>query len=266
MFYEKKPEFFFIVRETNPLQYPLHLHQYIELVHVVKGLLEMHIGADKYQIVPGELALIFPNVLHDYHTLSAPGDTELHIMNCYLDLLPLHKNLMLKKRPVFPVLRTEQIHADVLYAKDRLFELSPVESSKALISSLVSLSLCRLTAALQLEDYQEHQPQDMTVSVIAYISEHYLEDLTLSSLASHFGIGKYALSRLFSNVLGCNFISYINSLRISYAEFLLYNTDMSIIRIAIESGFHNQQTFNRIFRQQHGCTPKEYRLTAGLRP
>ncbi|MDO4298143.1 MAG: AraC family transcriptional regulator [Lachnospiraceae bacterium] len=259
MFYENKPDYFLSYKETSSLQYPLHLHQYIELVHVVEGLLEMQIGDEKYMIHPGEIALIFPNIPHDYHTLSKTGETQLNIMNCYVDLLPLLKPQLLKKHPVSPKLSADQIHEDVLYAEKRLYELRPVETNKALTGSLLSLLLCRLFSELSLEDYQEQPPQDITSGVISYIADHYLEEITLSSVANHFGIGKYALSRIFSNVLGCNFITYVNSLRIDYAKFLLMNTDMNIIRIAIESGFHNQQTFNRVFKKIHGCTPKEYR-------
>lgn len=36
MFYENKEDYFFAVEEFNSLQYPLHVHSYIELVHVMK--------------------------------------------------------------------------------------------------------------------------------------------------------------------------------------------------------------------------------------
>lgn len=71
MFYENKEDYFFAVEEFNSLQYPLHVHSYIELVHVMKGSLEMQIGREKYVIPEGSLAMIFPNVPHSYHTLSA---------------------------------------------------------------------------------------------------------------------------------------------------------------------------------------------------
>ena len=50
MFYENKEDYFFAVEEFNSLQYPLHVHSYIELVHVMKGSLEMQIGREKYVI------------------------------------------------------------------------------------------------------------------------------------------------------------------------------------------------------------------------
>ena len=263
MFYENKPDSFMLYDDREPKQFPLHIHQYIEIVHLVEGHLEMQIGAQKYTLHSGDISVSFPNVAHDYHTLSAPGETRFIIINCSPDFLPLHKMYLLEKQPATPVISADKVHEDILYAEKRLFDLKPYAdrtSNNVLLSSFCSIILSHLFPLLHLEDIQT-QPQDLTNAVIAYVAKHYLEDISLSSIASHFGIGKYTLSRIFSSVLDCNFISYINSLRISYSRTLLVNTDMNITRIAIESGFNNQQTFNRIFKSIEGCTPKEYRQT-----
>ena len=149
MFYEKKEEYFFAVKEYNPLQYPLHVHQYIEYVRAEKGFLEMQIGKETYLIQEGDVAVIFPNVTHDYHTLSTTGNTQLNIINGYLDLLPLHKKLLLSKYPLTPVIRKEDLHEDVLFAEKRLFEIKAKEENLPLISSFLSLMLCQLCANLQ---------------------------------------------------------------------------------------------------------------------
>ena len=129
----------------------------------------------------------------------------------------------------------------------------------SIISSLVTLLLTRLFPYLNLSDYEGHIPQDLTCDIIAYISQHFTEDISLSSVAAEFGVGKYTVSRIFSNVLKVTFLHYINSLRIDYAVYLLINTDLNITNIAMECGYHSQQTFNRIFKELYSCTPKEYR-------
>lgn len=259
MFYEKKEDYFFAVKDYKSLQYPLHVHQYIEYVRVEKGLLEMQIGKETYLIQEGDAAVIFPNITHDYHTLSTTGNTQLNIINGYLDLLPLHKKLLLSKYPLTPVIRKEDLHEDVLFAEKRLFEIRMKEENHTLISSFLSLMLCQLFPKLQLTDYQNQPPQDLVCEIIAYIASHFQEELTLTSVANHFGIGKYHLSRIFSNVLGIHFTAYLNALRMNYAKYLLHNSDMNITTIAIECGYHNQQTFNRIFKERNKCTPKEYK-------
>ena len=63
-----------------------------------------------------------------------------------------------------------------------------------------------------------------------------------------------------------SFSTYINSLRIDYADHLLMTTDLGMMEISIECGYHNQQTFYRLFKAHHKCTPKEYREEHRLRP
>ena len=263
MFYESKETSFFIVNERSQLEYPLHVHQYIEVVHVVEGKTEMQIGSEKYLVNTGEIGVIFPNIPHDYHTLSPTGKTQLHIMNCYVDLIPMLKTQLLGMYPQTPVLHKEQIHEDVPYAEHRLFETARHYGTRTpppeLISSLVTLLLTRLFPYLHLTDYQESLPQDLTCNILAYISKHFTEEISLSSIGAVFGIGKYAVSRIFSNILKVSFLHYINSLRIDYAKYLLLNTDLSITNIAMECGYHSQQTFNRVFKELCSCTPKEYK-------
>lgn len=259
MFYESKKGFFLLYCECNPLQYPLHVHQYIEVLHVVKGSVQMQIGTTKYLLLPGDLAMIFPNTAHDYHTLSTLGNTQLHILNCYLDYLPLHKDQLLNTFPRHPVLHDDEIHPDILYSEKRLFELDQMDYDPALVVSLLSLMVSRIFPLLDLIDSSKLPPQDLSCDIIAYIGKHFREDLSLSSVAKHFGMGKYALSRVFSNVLKINFIPYVNALRIDYAEHLLATTNLGMMDIAIECGYHNQQTFYRLFKAAHSCTPKEFR-------
>lgn len=260
MFYENKVGAFLRYRELNPLNYPLHLHQYIEILHVVRGGMEMQIGSELYSLAPGDIAIAFPNVPHSYHTLSLPGNTQLHILNCYVDLLPYHQKVLLEKVPSKPVLHPEDVHADILYAEQRLFELDIMDSVNVdLVGSLMSLYLSRMIPPLCLTDQPGTPSQDLTTEIITYIADHYTEDLSLDMLANHFGLGKYALSRIFSSVLKVNFAAYINTLRISNARHLLQSTNLSILAIAMECGYHNQQTFNRAFKERCGYTPREYR-------
>lgn len=52
---------------------------------------------------------------------------------------------------------------------------------------------------------------------------------------------------------------YINRIRIDYAAFLLRSDEASIEEVALECGFENTSYFYRLFRRQHGETPRAYR-------
>ncbi|MDD3277952.1 MAG: AraC family transcriptional regulator [Lachnospiraceae bacterium] len=258
MYYETK-ELPFIAAKDWGIKYPPHIHQQIEIVHVIRGIIKMNIGNQAYQLFPGDFAFIFPTILHDYDMVSNREDIWLQILNCQTDLLPWHQKELLQTYPSKPVIRSLQMHTDALFAESRLYELHYEEQNAPLISSLVSLILCRAFDKLQLLPLGNSNTQDISEEVVSYISNHFREDLTLEAVANRFGIGKYVLSRIFSKTLHISFLSYINSLRISHAEYLLLTTNMTVMEIAIECGYHNQQTFNRIFKAEYECTPTEYR-------
>lgn len=258
MFYENKEDLFYCAQEQT-IEYPLHIHQYIEIVHVVQGQIDMQIGPEKYSICSGEIGIIFPNVAHDYHTVTSADYTKFRITNCYPDILPFYKKQLLCTTPQNPVLSPAQIHEDVLYAEERLLYLDYKEDTIPLANALISLMMARVFPIFRLADHQSETPQDISCEIIAYLGNHFRENVTLTSVASKFGIGKFTLSRIFSNTLRVNFTHYINSLRVNYAQHLLTTTDIKILNIAIECGYQNQQTFNRVFKEICGSTPKEYR-------
>lgn len=124
--------------------FPLHIHQVIELVHVIQGEIVMQIGPKTYTLKPGNLAIIFPNVVHNYHTLSEYGETLFYVLNCNPNLLPYFQKDLLKGQPANPVLNPNQIHTDFLYAEKRSVEVHFCPETVPLCSSLVSLMLSRI--------------------------------------------------------------------------------------------------------------------------
>jgi AraC-like DNA-binding protein len=73
------------------------------------------------------------------------------------------------------------------------------------------------------------------------------------------GVSRSHLSHTFSQRLGTNFRSYVNALRIDQACEMLKGTEDSVTHIAYECGFESQRTFNRVFMEQCGLSPSEYR-------
>lgn len=144
----------------------------------------------KYLLQQGDLAFIFPNIPHDYHTLSGTSDTELHILNCYPTYLPLHTTVLMNNYPKNPVLRAEEIHPDILYAEKRLYEIHQDDYDQILISSLLSLMLSRIFPKLILSDIKEAPQGDLSNEIITYIGKHFREEISLSTIAKHFGIRK----------------------------------------------------------------------------
>lgn len=56
-----------------------------------------------------------------------------------------------------------------------------------------------------------------------------------------------------------DFASFVNKYRIQFACELLKNSDEDVTQIAMKCGFSTIRNFNRVFKNEMGQTPKDYR-------
>ena len=103
-------------------------------------------------------------------------------------------------------------------------------------------------------------PSEIAIQdVLAYIGQHYSEDLQLSFLAHHFGISPAHLNRLFNKYCGLSPRNYIIFFRMTTAIRMLVQSDLSIAEITEKVGYQNQAHFSKLFLQYVGCAPSEFR-------
>jgi len=125
--------------------------------------------------------------------------------------------------------------------------LSPAEPTERYQKSAIAPELL---AAYELEVRRVVEEQQ------GYLNE----ELSSESLAQQLRIPKHHLSQVFSIRIGKTFNSYVNEHRVRHAVALMHNhPDMSITDIYTSSGFIAKASFNRYFKELHGCTPSEYR-------
>lgn len=94
--------------------------------------------------------------------------------------------------------------------------------------------------------------------ILAYVHEHFNEELTLKDCAKKFHMSTNHITRLFKQYMGMGFTNYKNKVRIDYAKRLFNETDYSIKEISQEVGYSNLNYFYRVFKEQIGVTPKVY--------
>lgn len=94
---------------------------------------------------------------------------------------------------------------------------------------------------------------------IAYIREHFTEDIDKEQLAAMDGLGQSRYHAIFRRVMGRTPAAYITYLRIAKAQELLLDLDMPIAEVAAECGYEDPLYFSRVFRREVGVSPSEYR-------
>ncbi len=104
--------------------------------------------------------------------------------------------------------------------------------------------------------------EEKVMEARAFIDENFSSDLSREGLAAAVGMHPDHLSRAFNRVMGKKIAEYLHDLRVEKAKNLLTHTSDTVMRIAMECGFEDVRTFNRVFREIAGTTPSEYRKTA----
>lgn len=92
-----------------------------------------------------------------------------------------------------------------------------------------------------------------------YVELHYMDDLTIDSLAQKFGISTNYLNRLFRNCCGMPGKEYLIYIRVEQAKLYLKNPALTIRNVGQMVGYEDPNYFTRIFKKKTGVTPAEFR-------
>lgn len=97
------------------------------------------------------------------------------------------------------------------------------------------------------------------VSAREWIKNHYFLPFDLPELAAAIGYSADYLSSLFKRSMGISIVRYTNRLRIKTAKTLLSNYGVSIKEAAFSCGFSDEKYFMKMFKEQEGISPTQYK-------
>jgi AraC-like DNA-binding protein len=120
-------------------------------------------------------------------------------------------------------------------------------------------TLTHLEAALARNKQLGSEMQRLVRKAMAYIHEHSAEPISLKDVARSVGVSKEYLARCFHQETGLTLVTYLNRYRISQAKARLEAGEQNLTAIALEIGFSSGPYFSRVFRQEVGVSPSQYR-------
>ncbi len=91
-----------------------------------------------------------------------------------------------------------------------------------------------------------------------YISDHINDEITLADLAKASSFSPWYARRLFIEHLNMTPAVYIRRLKLSKSALRLRDENISVLDVAISMGFGSVDGYQRAFRREFGCNPKEY--------
>ena len=145
------------------------------------------------------------------------------------------------------------------HAFDYLLKPIKEEDLSRVMTSLLS-EIDEGEASGEMEDGERPPAYDRMIdNVISEIREHYMEDISLTSLSAKYNISLGHLSKMIKESLSVNFSDYIASLRIQRAKELLRDDRLSIQEIAEIVGYNDYFYFTKVFKRVEGISPSKYR-------
>lgn len=226
-----------------------HIHEYSEILYCRQGSCKISINGKELDLNTGEFVFIPPNCAHKYDCM----DVNVICAVFSNDFIPLFFKLTKGKKPMIEAYESKEL-------KD-VFEKLP-ETDKAnltLISAYLNL-IC--SKVIECGKFEKTSPGDgmLYQKVISYISENFKNDVSLKKIAKELGYNEKYLSSAMHSLTGIHFSDFIAMYRVEYAkELLAKRRELSIVEIALESGFSAANTFNRQFKKITEMSPSEYK-------
>ncbi|HEX9332508.1 MAG TPA: substrate-binding domain-containing protein, partial [Anaerolineales bacterium] len=131
---------------------------------------------------------------------------------------------------------------------------------KGLFSAKETLS--HIEAALARSGTLGSEAQRVVRKAIIYLHEHYMESISLEDAARYVNISKEYLARCFHQEMGITLVTYLNRYRVDQAKALLEKGEHNLTEIALKTGFSSSAYFSRVFRQEVGMSPRDYKRPA----
>ena len=252
--------------------YPEHWHVGIEIIMPVEDTYRVGVGEQWYDLGTGDIIIINSGVIH---ALQAPPRGERMILQFDPALLYNLKEMetLLFMMPTVVFLKRQDDTELYRFLKERLDKIiCEYDGNSTFREASIYASLIEMYVGLgRFEVYSDehkdkHQSDskqqeyiEAVMSACTYINRKYMENLTLEEVASVSVFSKFHFTRVFKQYMNMTFYEYLNSKRVKRAEELLYNKEMSITDVAMNSGFSSLSAFNRTFKALRHCSPSDFR-------
>lgn len=252
---------------NNIIYRNFHLHGETEILCVVSGSCAVNLAGRAISAAAGDIILLNP---HESHEIVSGGDGADFIVlqlsrHLFREYYPAMESSYFSENDVGKALggkKTEfwrlvlNLTVNYIEAKSG-FQLHCISDAAAILALLfenVPHTLCS-----EVEYLDRKKAVARTERLAAYIDENYRYGISLSALAEKEGLTPTYLSHFFVDRFGVTFREYVNNIRFENALRLMSSPKMSMIEIAMQSGFSDVKYMTRTFAARFGCTPKEYR-------
>ncbi len=258
-------EFPIRIYSQSTYQEQAHHHIEYEIFYINSGSVEFGIEDSVAIAKAGDVIFMHPGTNHyvkkidgtDYHYYSMVFDSSVlgaqgeAIRNTLESIrvsrfIKLPDAVLMKLRDASDMVKDERFGHE-LFVKSVLYDI--------ISCVILTNQYVEITDSVRPEKRHTVNAIDVT---IAYIRDHYRENVSLDDVLKITSYSKSHFIRLFKKNMGMNLTDYINKYRIEKSCLDLIYTSKNITEIATENGFNTVQYFSKTFKSYMKCTPKQY--------
>ncbi len=248
---------------THAATHP-HIHNEIEILHIVSGTSEVQISNHCYFAKAGDL--LFVNPLEVHGVIPKGEEPYCHRCICFdLSLIADKKvadNLQ-KGQISIPrhFLDGEETTAALCKLFGKMYD-SVVANSSALLFDATAFVSMIFSLLIQQDLLQKSTMGDKQMLFCAqitdYIAVHYSEPITSREIAQTLFYTQNYFCRKFKSLFGVSFSEYLNMYRLLRAKEILTTSSDKVMNIAIGCGFNDATYFTKSFKKMFGTTPLKW--------
>ena len=254
--------------------YQAHWHSYGEIVLVGPGETNIFMVNQKtYELVEGDFLLVWPMEMHAIIDADRKESLIIQFSNAFINTLFDLQRIMhfYRNLHVLCINSHTQLVSRLRIIADKMKEVflaagtdRELRCCMLLMEFMLTLDEHREEFMPEIRNGDPYSYSDTVMRRIIMVTDYIknnltADDLSQGKMARMAGISKDYFSRIFRNVTGTNYSKWLNMIRLEKATELLTDKQMTLTEIAMLSGFQSISSFNRVFREEKGMSPGEYR-------
>ena len=250
-----------------------HLHDFVEIVYILKGRCIHVIDGAEYIMKHGDLLIMNYNNIH-----GMKAEKGLKYVNILLKPQYINQSLI-DCENAFELLKLsefEEFREILDKSKSKItFSGDERERFESIISTLLNeiekkppgheiavrsqFNILLITIFRKMAFELDGTFNSMSEKLLNYIKKHCSEKLTLEGIARQCSYNPSYFSRMFKEYTGYTFIGYLKKIRMQKAVDMVLNSDMNITDIVYATGYSDATKFFKHFKEYTGLTPLKLR-------
>jgi AraC-like DNA-binding protein len=231
--------------------------QEFQIVYITKGKGTFQTEGKTRAVQSGDVMLILPGIKHAYKPDFETGWIEYWagFSGGHFRRL-MEKGILSKERTFFHT----GLGDTLVPVFDSIIE--EIRTQKPLFQLKACAGIFSILAEVLSSERRKEQPnyyQKLTDSAKSLMQKNVLGTIDMPSIAAQIGISAPRLNDVFKKYTGMTPYQYFIHIKITKAESLLEDEDMSVQYAAAKLGFDDPYYFSRLFKNKTGIAPSKWR-------